>query len=51
MTTSSPIPCSSTPQGISDYAPADIDMVAYRVFLGNGQYFVSSDVGEGKVQW
>jgi len=37
--------------GISDYVPADIDVVGYRVFLGNGQYFVSSDVGEGKMQW
>ena len=25
--------------------------VGYRVFLGNGQYFVSSDVGGGKMQW
>lgn len=31
--------------------PADIDTVGYRVFLGNGQYFVSSDVGGGKMQW
>lgn len=23
----------------------------YRVFLGNKQYFVSSDVGGGKMQW
>ena len=23
----------------------------YRVFLGNGRYFVSSDVGGGKMQW
>lgn len=37
--------------GISDYTPADIDTVGYRVFLGNGQYFVSSDVGGGKMQW
>jgi zeaxanthin epoxidase len=37
--------------GISDYCPADIDVVGYRVFLGNGQYFVSSDVGGGKMQW
>ncbi len=37
-------------QGISDYVPADIDLVGYRVFLGNGQYFVSSDVGGGKMQ-
>lgn len=27
------------------------DSVGYRVFLGNGQYFVSSDVGGGKTQW
>lgn len=40
-----------TTQGISDYVPADIELVGYRVFLGNGQYFVSSDVGEGKMQW
>ncbi|KAG2446764.1 hypothetical protein HYH02_008325 [Chlamydomonas schloesseri] len=37
--------------GISDFTPADIDIVGYRVFLGNGQYFVSSDVGNGKMQW
>nr|AKT95177.1 zeaxanthin epoxidase [Haematococcus lacustris] len=37
--------------GISEYVPADIDVVGYRVFLGNRQYFVSSDVGEGRMQW
>lgn len=37
--------------GISDFTPADIDIVGYRVFLGNQQYFVSSDVGGGKMQW
>lgn len=37
--------------GISDFTPPDIDTVGYRVFLGNGQYFVSSDVGGGKMQW
>ena len=37
--------------GISDFTPPDIDTVGYRVFLGNRQYFVSSDVGEGKMQW
>ncbi|KAI7846026.1 hypothetical protein COHA_000563 [Chlorella ohadii] len=37
--------------GISDFTPADIDVVGYRVFLGNGRYFVSSDVGGGKMQW
>jgi len=37
--------------GISDFTPPDINTVGYRVFLGNGQYFVSSDVGDGKMQW
>lgn len=37
--------------GIADFTPADIDTVGYRVFLGNGKYFVSSDVGAGKMQW
>lgn len=37
--------------GISDFTPADIDTVGYRVFLGHEQYFVSSDVGGGKMQW
>lgn len=37
--------------GIADFTPPDIDTVGYRVFLGNGQYFVSSDVGGGKMQW
>ena len=37
--------------GISDFTPPDIDTVGYRVFLGNGKYFVSSDVGGGKMQW
>ena len=36
--------------GISDFTPADIDTVGYRVFLGHEQYFVSSDVGGGKMQ-
>jgi len=31
--------------------PPDVDTVGYRVFLGNKQYFVSSDVGEGRQQW
>ncbi|KAK4409728.1 Zeaxanthin epoxidase, chloroplastic [Sesamum angolense] len=33
------------------FVPADIDTVGYRVFLGHKQYFVSSDVGGGKMQW
>ena len=37
--------------GIADFIPPDIDTVGYRVFLGNRQYFVSSDVGGGKQQW
>lgn len=37
--------------GISDFTPPDIDTVGYRVFLGNGKYFVTSDVGGGKMQW
>ena len=37
--------------GIADFTPPDIDTVGYRVFLGNRQYFVSSDVGDGKMQW
>lgn len=41
----------SVPCSFADFTPADIDTTAYRVFLGNNQYFVSSDVGEGKTQW
>lgn len=37
--------------GIADFIPADIKTVGYRVFLGHKKYFVSSDVGEGKMQW
>ena len=37
--------------GILDFTPVDLDTVGYRVFLGNGKYFVSSDVGNGKMQW
>ncbi|KAL4644814.1 hypothetical protein ACB092_02G190800 [Castanea dentata] len=37
--------------GIADFVPADIETVGYRVFLGHKQYFVSSDVGAGKMQW
>lgn len=37
--------------GIADFVPADIENVGYRVFLGHKQYFVSSDVGHGKMQW
>ncbi|XP_071704013.1 zeaxanthin epoxidase, chloroplastic-like [Rutidosis leptorrhynchoides] len=37
--------------GIADFTPPDIDTVGYQVFLGHKQYFVSSDVGGGKMQW
>ncbi|EEF38782.1 zeaxanthin epoxidase, chloroplastic [Ricinus communis] len=37
--------------GIADFVPVDIESVGYRVFLGHKQYFVSSDVGAGKMQW
>ncbi|XP_058777982.1 zeaxanthin epoxidase, chloroplastic-like [Vicia villosa] len=37
--------------GIADFVPPDIESVAYRVFLGRKQYFVSCDVGAGKIQW
>ncbi|VFQ58379.1 unnamed protein product [Cuscuta campestris] len=37
--------------GIADFIPPDIETVGYRVFLGHKQYFVSSDVGGGKMQW
>ncbi|KAI3665710.1 hypothetical protein L6452_44340 [Arctium lappa] len=37
--------------GIADFIPPDINTVGYRVFLGHKQYFVSSDVGGGKMQW
>ena len=37
--------------GIANFTPPDIDTVGYRVFLGNRQYFVSSDVGDGMMQW
>ncbi|CAI0430219.1 unnamed protein product [Linum tenue] len=37
--------------GIADFIPVDIESVGYRVFLGHKQYFVSSDVGAGKMQW
>nr|XP_027193423.1 zeaxanthin epoxidase, chloroplastic-like isoform X2 [Cicer arietinum] len=37
--------------GIADFVPPDIESVGYRVFLGHKQYFVSSDVGAGKMQW
>ncbi|KAL2333552.1 hypothetical protein Fmac_014765 [Flemingia macrophylla] len=37
--------------GIADFVPVDIEAVGYRIFLGHKQYFVSIDVGAGKMQW
>lgn len=34
-----------------DFELEDVDKIGYQVYLGNGQYFVASDVGEGKTQW
>ncbi|KAE9620923.1 putative zeaxanthin epoxidase [Lupinus albus] len=37
--------------GLANYVPPYIDTIGYRVFLGLNQYFVASDIGNGKVQW
>ncbi|KDP20392.1 hypothetical protein JCGZ_05275 [Jatropha curcas] len=37
--------------GLVNFVPPYIDTVGYRVFLGLNQYFVASDVGNGKMQW
>lgn len=37
--------------GLTSFRPPYIDSVGYRVFLGENQYFVASDVGSGKMQW
>ncbi|GLJ10976.1 hypothetical protein SUGI_0139240 [Cryptomeria japonica] len=37
--------------GIAEFVPTDIENVGYRVFLGYKQYFVSLDVGGGRIQW
>ena len=34
-----------------DFELEDVDSIGYQVYLGNGQYFVASDVGEGQTQW
>lgn len=36
---------------ISKMTPADVEEVGYTVYLGAGQYFVASDVGDGQQQW
>ncbi len=40
-----------TPAHHNPHTPPPPPAVGYRVFLGNGRYFVSSDVGGGKMQW
>ncbi|CAL0328723.1 unnamed protein product [Lupinus luteus] len=37
--------------GLTHYVPPYIDTIGYRVFLGLNQYFVASDIGNGKMQW
>ncbi|KAK1266443.1 hypothetical protein QJS04_geneDACA016297 [Acorus gramineus] len=37
--------------GLADYEPPYVSTIGYRVFLGLNQYFVASDVGNGKMQW
>ncbi|KAI4323347.1 hypothetical protein L6164_022961 [Bauhinia variegata] len=37
--------------GLANYVPPYIDTIGYRVFLCLNQYFVASDVGNGKMQW
>ncbi|KAH1072931.1 hypothetical protein J1N35_025259 [Gossypium stocksii] len=37
--------------GIANFVPADIESAEYSVFLGNKEYFVSSDIGAGKMQY
>mmetsp|Transcript_1366 Transcript_1366/g.3851 ORF Transcript_1366/g.3851 Transcript_1366/m.3851 type:complete len:573 (+) Transcript_1366:90-1808(+) len=34
-----------------DFELEDVDSIGYQVYLGNGRYFVASDVGEGQTQW
>ncbi|KAL3722132.1 hypothetical protein ACJRO7_034487 [Eucalyptus globulus] len=37
--------------GVTDFVPADVETVGFRVFLGHKRYFVFSDVIAGKMQW
>ncbi|XP_077215554.1 zeaxanthin epoxidase, chloroplastic-like [Tasmannia lanceolata] len=37
--------------GLVDFVPPYITTIGYRVFLGFNQYFVASDIGDGKMQW
>ncbi len=34
-----------------DFELDEVDSIGYQVYLGNGRYFVASDVGEGQTQW
>ncbi|KAA3461344.1 Zeaxanthin epoxidase (ZEP) (ABA1) isoform 3 [Gossypium australe] len=36
--------------GIANFVPACIESAGYSVFLGHKEYFVSSDIGAGKMQ-
>ncbi|CAN0036712.1 unnamed protein product [Ectocarpus sp. 4 AP-2014] len=37
--------------GETIYAPKDYWEVGYKVYIGPGQYFVTSDIGRGRMQW
>eukprot|EP00899_Mesostigma_viride_P014077 jgi/Mesvir1/22670/Mv14100-RA.1 len=37
--------------GIAKYTPPNLDKIGYQVFLGELNYFVASDVGDGLQQW
>eukprot|EP00904_Undaria_pinnatifida_P002278 jgi/Undpi1/12050/HiC_scaffold_4.g01749.m1 len=37
--------------GETIYAPKDYWDVGYKVYIGPGQYFVTSDIGRGRMQW
>ena len=37
--------------GVCLARPADVNEVAYKVYLSSGKYFVCSDVGKGRMQW
>lgn len=37
--------------GETVYAPKDYWDVGYKVYIGPGQYFVTSDIGRGRMQW
>ncbi|CAM9835035.1 unnamed protein product, partial [Chrysoparadoxa australica] len=37
--------------GETIYEPSDYWEVGYKVYIGPGQYFVTSDIGRGRMQW